>query len=65
MLEELLKKIIKDVENGSIQNQRVISYYDYKNKYAILKPRITVDIELTNGKTAKIDISDFFKGELK
>lgn len=63
-LEEVVKKAIKNLSEGKVDD-RVTSFVDYKNPYAILKPKVTVNIELTKGITATVDVSDFFKEELK
>lgn len=63
-LEELIKQEIENINNGKI-DERVLNFYDFKSKYAVLKPMVKVNIELTKGVTATIDISDYFKEELK
>lgn len=63
-LEELIKQEINNILEGKFDN-RVLNYFDYKSKYAVLKPMVKVNIELTKGVTATIDISDYFKEELK
>ncbi len=63
-LEELIKKEINNILEGKFDD-RVLNYFDYKSKYAVLKPMVKVNIELTKGVTATIDISDYFKEELK
>ena len=63
-LEELIKQEINNILEGKFDD-RVLNYFDYKSKYAVLKPMVKVNIELTKGVTATIDISDYFKGELK
>ena len=62
-LEELIKNEIENLKNGKVDN-RVNSFVDYKNKYAVLKPGVTIEISLTQGIVATIDISDYFKGEI-
>lgn len=63
-LEELIKQEINNILEGKFDD-RVLNYFDYKSKYAVLKPMVKVNIELTKGVTATIDISDYFKEELK
>lgn len=63
-LEELIKQEINNILKGKFDD-RVLNYFDYKSKYAVLKPMVKVNIELTKGVTATIDISDYFKEELK
>lgn len=63
-LEELIKQEINNILEGKFDD-RVLNYFDYKSRYAVLKPMVKVNIELTKGVTATIDISDYFKEELK
>lgn len=63
-LEEVIKKTIKNLLDGKV-DERVESFVDYKSQYAVLKPSVKVEINLTKGVVAKIDISDFFKEEIK
>ena len=63
-LEELIKHEIENIKNG-IVGKRIDSFVDYKNKYAILKPEVKVEVSLTSGVVAKIDVSDYFAEEIK
>lgn len=63
-LEEVIKKTIQNLLDGKV-DERVESFVDYKSQYAVLKPSVKVEINLTKGVVAKIDISDFFKEEIK
>lgn len=63
-LEELLKQEIDNIKNG-IVSKRVDNFVDYKNKYAILKPEVKVEVSLTCGVVAKIDVTDYFMEEIK
>ena len=63
-LEEVVKQAIKNLLDGKV-NERVESFVDYKNKYAVLKPSVKVEISLTKGVVATIDVSDFFTEEIK
>jgi len=63
-LEELIKRVVTELENNTI-NERIDVYNDYKTKYVVLKPKVKVKIELTNGKIAEIDVTDYFKGVVK
>lgn len=65
MLEQILKQQIENIKKGSIDSERIIRYVDYQSKYAVLKPKVTVEVELTKGVKATIDITDFFEEELK
>ena len=63
-LEDVIKQSIKNLSEGKV-DERVVNFIDYKNKYAVLKPEVKVEISLTKGVVATIDVSDFFKEELK
>lgn len=63
-LEELLKKEIEKIKKGKI-DERIVSFVDYKNKYAILKSAVKVEVSLTKGVVATIDISDYFEEEVR
>ena len=63
-LEELIKNEIENLKNGKVDS-RVNSFVDYKSRYAVLNPGVKVEISLTQGIVATVDISDYFKGEVK
>ena len=63
-LEEVVKQCIKNLLDGKV-DERVKSFTDYGNRYAVLNPGVKVEISLTKGIVATIDVSDFFKEELK
>ncbi len=63
-LEELIKRIVRDLESNRI-DERIDSYDDYKTKYVVLKPRVKVKVELTSGKVAEIDVTDYFEGVVR
>lgn len=63
-LEEVIKKAIKNLLDGKV-DERVKTFTNYDNKYAVLKSEVKVKISLTEGIEATIDVSDFFKEELK
>lgn len=63
-LRSLIGRVIEDASGGKLDG-RVIEYVDYKTKYVVLKPRVTVQVELTNGKIMKIDVTDYFEGGIK
>lgn len=60
-LKELITKIIKSKE----MDDRIISFTDLKNKYVNLKPAVKVTVELTDGKSYVIDVTDYFEGVVK
>lgn len=59
-LESLIRRIVEDVRNGKADG-RILNYVDYKTKYAILKSKVSVEVELVEGKVVKFDVSDYFK----
>ncbi len=63
-LESLLSRLIQNVKEGKL-DERITSYENYDSNYVFPKPRVIVKIELTSGKTAKIDITDYFEEETK
>lgn len=63
-LEEVIKQEIKNLREGKV-SQRVKTFASYGSKYAIPKSEIKAEITLGEGIVASIDISDFFKEELK
>lgn len=64
-LQNLLEKLINEFNEDKKFNDRIIGFTDYKSKYCILKPKVTVNIEQTDGKIINVDITDYFKGVLK
>ena len=63
-LEQLIKKEIENVKNG-IVDDRINTFVDYKSKYAVLRPEVKVEISLSKGVVATIDVSDYFREEIK
>lgn len=63
-LQQLLERIISNITVEHLDS-RITNYTDYKNKYAIIKPRVIVKTELTNGKVFEIDVTDYFEGVIK
>lgn len=63
-IKKLIKANVDSLEHNK-HSDRVISYEDAKSRYAFLKNRAIVKVELTSGKSAEIDISDiiFEEGE--
>lgn len=62
-LEEIIKQSIKELANKKI-NDRVESFIDYKSQYAVLKPSVKVEISLSDGIVAKLNVTDLFEKEL-
>lgn len=58
-MKELITKIIQDLKEGKIDS-RIEKFIDYKNKYTILRPTVKVEVELTDGKVAVVDVTDYF-----
>lgn len=63
-LKSLITRVVEGLEND-ILDKRIIKYIDYKTKYTILKPSVKVEVELTDGKVAQFDVSDYFEGVIK
>lgn len=59
-LEDFIKSVIEGIMQGKI-DPRVESYTDYKNRFTVLKPTVKVEVELTSGKVAVFDITDYFE----
>lgn len=64
-LQEFLNKLIVEFNTKEKFNERIIGFTDYKNKYCILKPKVTVSVEQTNGKIINIDVTDYFTEVIK
>ena len=64
-LQKLIENTIRDLEDSNQLNERVRHFDDFKNKYVNLRPRVTVNVELTNGRSFTIDITDYFEGVAK
>ena len=62
-LEEIIKQSIKELANKKI-NDRVESFVDYKSQYTVLKPSVKVEISLSDGIVAKLNVTDLFEKEL-
>ena len=63
-LEVLIKRIVEGLEKNQI-DERVDVYTDYKSPYTVLSPKVKVKVELTSGKIAEIDVTDYFEGAVK
>lgn len=63
-LEQLVIQQIQNLKKG-IVDKRITSYTDFKNKYVILKPSVTIEVELTDGIRATIDVTDYFRKEVE
>lgn len=64
-LQKLITGIVRDLEDDNQMNERLTQFVDYKNKYVVLKPSVKVSVELTNGRTFTIDVTDYFEGVVK
>ena len=63
-LVEFITKVIEHIDDDKL-DPAVEEYKNYKSRYVIPKPHVRVQIELTSGKVATIDITDYFKGVIK
>lgn len=64
-LQTLLNNLIDEFNKEEKFNERIIGFTDYKSKYCILKPKVIVSVEQTDGKIINIDVTDYFKEILK
>ena len=63
-LQELITRIIENLDTNQL-DERITSYTDFKSRYVVLRPSVKVDVDLTDGKTFKIDVTDYFEGVAK
>ncbi len=63
-LQKLISKIVQNLDDNEM-DERIVSFTDFKNKYVNLRPSVKVNIELTNGRTVTIDVTDYFEGVVK
>lgn len=64
-LQKLIARLVQNIEDENQLDERIVSFRDYKSKYVNLKPLVNVNIELTNGRTLTIDVTDYFEGVVK
>ena len=60
MLEDLIKQQIVNIKKGQI-DKCVVEYNNTQNKYIVPKSTIIVEVALTDGLIAKIDVTEYFK----
>lgn len=58
-IETLVNGIIDSMRSGKM-DPRIVSFTDYKSKYVVLAPKVSVNVELTDGKVFKVDVTDYF-----
>lgn len=63
-LQELIKRVIQNLDVEKL-DKRITSFTDYKSRYVVLKPKVKVTIEMTEGKVIEMDVSDYFEGDVK
>ncbi len=63
-LQKLISRIVENLEDNEL-DERVLYFHDTKSKYTNLRPVVKVNIELTNGRTVSIDVTDYFEGVVK
>lgn len=63
-LEKLITEIVKNLEDEKL-DERIDFYNNYKTRYVVLKPSVKVRVELTEGKIAEIDVTDYFEGVVR
>ncbi len=62
-VDELIRQEIENIKKGQV-DKRVKNFINCDSKYAVLKPKVMVHIELTQGFMADVDISDYFEKEV-
>ncbi len=63
-MEELIKEYIKKLQEGQIDS-RVVHFGNYKSKFAILKSKVLIHLELKDkGIVADVDVTDLFEKEI-
>ena len=63
-LQALITRIVQNIDKNHL-DERIFNFTDYKNKFVVLKPSVKVEVELTEGKVFRIDVSDYFEGVIK
>ena len=63
-LQKLISKIVQNLDDNEM-DERIVGFTDAKNKYVNLRPVVKVNVELTNGRTLTIDVTDYFEGVVK
>ena len=63
-LQKLISRIVQNIEDNEM-DERIVGFTDAKNKYVNLRPVVKVNVELTNGRTLTIDVTDYFEGVVK
>ena len=59
-MNEDIKKILADALKAPV-GDRVVEYHDYRSKYTILKPSVTLKAETRDGKVIVLDVTDLFE----
>ena len=62
-LETFIIKEIQGIKKRDL-DKSVIEFKDTGTRYIVPKSSVIVEVALTSGLIAKIDVTDFFKGEL-
>ena len=60
MLEKFIKEEIEKIKNRNI-DKSIIEFKDTNLKYIVPKSSVIVEVALTDGLIAKIDVTDYFK----
>ena len=63
-MEELIREYITKLQEGGVDS-RVIKFENYNNKFAVLKSKVLIHLELKNkGIVADVDVTDLFEKEI-
>lgn len=60
VIEEFIKEKIAKIKKRELDDS-IVEFKDAKTKYIVPKSTVTVEVALTNGLIAKIDVTKFFK----
>ena len=62
MLEEKIRNVLSDLKLGVINDDMLV--FNKNTGYKVIKPTVTINITLQDGKQAIMDISEYFKEDL-
>jgi len=62
-LETFIKEKINKIKTRDLDSS-IVEFKDTKTKYIVPKSTVIVEVALTSGLIAKIDVTDYFKEEI-
>lgn len=63
-MDNFIKEEIKKIKRREL-DEHIIEFKDAGNRYIVPKSSVIVEVALTSGLIAKIDVTDMFKGEIE